>query len=103
MAKPTPAATLGLLFLDLVSTALVFNAVAVAYLHGAAGAGQLIVEPLFVPAAIIVFSIYLIEGYRAGTDMLSIDYTSQHAIALTGAMMSTLLLTYVVFPAGYPL
>jgi exopolysaccharide biosynthesis polyprenyl glycosylphosphotransferase len=103
MAKPTPAATFGLLILDLLSTALVFNIVGVAYLRGAVSTDHLIIEPLFVPAAIVVFSIYLIEGYHAGTDMLSVDYTSQHTIALVGAMLSTLLLTYAFIPGGYPL
>jgi exopolysaccharide biosynthesis polyprenyl glycosylphosphotransferase len=51
----------------------------------------------------LVVAIYLVEGYHVRTDMLSVDYASQHAIAVIGATTATLLLTYVVAPPGFEL
>ena len=101
MAKPALLTTLGLLTLDLVAIVVVFNAVG--FIRGLSSPEHLILAALAVPAAIIAVSIYLIEGYQTRTDMLSVDYTSQHSIALTGAMLSTLLLTFVFLPGGYEL
>jgi hypothetical protein len=47
--------------------------------------------------------VYLIDGYRDRTDMLSLDFASQHLIAMVGATLATLLLTFAVIPANYPL
>ncbi len=82
-----------LLGLDLVSLFLVFNIIR---FYWGVGGAHWIVAPLGWPFAALVFAIYLIDGYRARTDMMSLDYTSQHAIALLSAMVATLLLTYVV-------
>jgi exopolysaccharide biosynthesis polyprenyl glycosylphosphotransferase len=81
-----------LLALDVVLAVVVFNLMSV--IRGVPGAGQLL-WPLGLPIATIVFAVYLIEGYRMRTDMLSVDYASQHTIALLGAMLSTLLIVYV--------
>jgi exopolysaccharide biosynthesis polyprenyl glycosylphosphotransferase len=35
--------------------------------------------------------------------MISVDYTSQHAIALMSAMLGILLMTYVILPSGFEL
>lgn len=92
---------LGLVALDVITTIATFNAVI--YLRGISIGSGLLLEPLAGPILIVVGAIYLIEGYRPRTDMLSVDYTSQHAIALIGAMITTLLLTFVIIPKDYPL
>lgn len=93
--------SLVLVVLDLIASVVVFNIIS--YARGIAPAGKLVVEPLLAPIAAFTAAIYLVQGYRARTDMLSVDYASQHAISTMGAMITTLLLTYVVFPAGYEL
>jgi exopolysaccharide biosynthesis polyprenyl glycosylphosphotransferase len=47
------------------------------------------------PVPAVVVAIYLIQGYRPRTDMLSLEYASLHIIALIGAMLTTLLFAYV--------
>jgi exopolysaccharide biosynthesis polyprenyl glycosylphosphotransferase len=93
--------TLSLLGLDVIATIAVFNVVS--HLRGVAMSEHLILEPLKWPLGAIIFSIYLIDGYKARTDMLSVDYTSQHAIALAGSLVATLLFTFAFNPAGYEL
>ncbi len=51
----------------------------------------------------MVFAIYLIDCYKSRTDMMSLDYTSQHVIALALATLATLLLTFAFIPGGYSL
>ena len=93
--------TIALLALDVVSTLVVFNVVS--HFRGVGFSDHFIIDPLKWPLAAIVFSIYLIDGYKARTDMLSVDYTSQHTIALLGALVATLLFTFAFNPAGYEL
>jgi exopolysaccharide biosynthesis polyprenyl glycosylphosphotransferase len=62
---------------------------------------HLLLAPLALPITALFVAIYLIEGYKSRTDMLSVDYTSQQTIALIGAMLVTLLLTFVFIPEGY--
>ncbi len=100
--NPTRTTAFGLLALDLVVSIVTFNVVS-HYWGGLATAGHLVIFPLAGPIMITVFSIYLIEGYKARTDMLSVDYTSQHTIALIGAMLATFLLAYVFARPGYEL
>ena len=83
-----------LLGLDLVFLLLTFNLVRFSW--GIGGGAHWIIAPLALPFATLVFAIYLIDGYRARTDMMSLDYTSLHAIALLSAELGTLLMTYVV-------
>ena len=99
----TRTTAFALLALDAVTTIVVFNVVS--RLRGLGVADHLVLTPLAGPLGVIIFSIYLIEGYKTRTDMMSVDYTSQHAIALLGAMLATLLFTFVfVFvPEGYEL
>jgi exopolysaccharide biosynthesis polyprenyl glycosylphosphotransferase len=92
---------LALLALDVIASMIVFNLVT--YLRQVNFGGHLIVAPLIVPAFVIVVGIYLIDGYKARTDMLSVDYASQHAIALLTAMVVMLIVTYVFIPDGYQL
>lgn len=99
--NPTRATAYGLLALDMVGFVVVFNVIV--HLRGVEGVPNFLLVPLTLPIAVMAFAIYLIEGYKDRTDMLSVDYTSQHSIALTGAMLTTLLLTFVFVPGGYPL
>jgi len=90
-----------LVVLDSVAAVAVFNFISVA--RGLTVGSHLIIAPLTVPVAAFGLAIYLVQGYRPRTDMLSVDYASQHAIATLVAMCATLLITFVVFPAGYEL
>ena len=80
--------------LDLVFLVAVFNLLRFSW--GIGGSAHWIIAPLALPFASLVFAIYLIDGYRARTDLMSLDYTSLHAIALLSALLGTLLMTYVV-------
>lgn len=90
-----------LVVLDVIAAAAVFNLVSIA--RGVASPSHMLLAPLVGPVAALMVSVHLVQGYRARTDMLSVDYASQHSIALLGAMVMTLLLTYVFIPAGYEL
>jgi len=89
-----------LALLDAASVFVVFNVVSFAR---GLSAGPLTYSALIVPYLILTFAIYLIDGYRSRTDMLSLDYTSEHVIALLSALLTTLLLTFVLLPSGYEL
>ena len=92
---------LGLVALDVGTSIATFNVLI--HLRGITIGQGVVFTPLAGPILIAVCAIYLIEGYKPRTDMLSVDYTSQHAIALIGAMITTLLLTFVIIPKDYPL
>ncbi|PTY04666.1 polyprenyl glycosylphosphotransferase [Opitutaceae bacterium EW11] len=92
---------LGLVVVDTIALATVLNGMA--WARGILAFGGPIVEPLIIPLAALGIALYLIDGYKLHTDMLSLDYASQHSIALIAAMGGTLLLTFVVIPSGYPL
>jgi exopolysaccharide biosynthesis polyprenyl glycosylphosphotransferase len=94
------AVLLGLL--DLAALVLVFNLAVAGYLHRPNEHG-IIFTPLLAPFAILVIALYLIDGYKSRTDMISVDYTSQHILALGSTLVATLLLTYTIIPEGYPL
>jgi exopolysaccharide biosynthesis polyprenyl glycosylphosphotransferase len=85
--------------LDCLTTLAVFNIVS----HYWGVSNHLIIGPAFVPLGILMVAIALIDGYQIRTDMLSVDYTSLHAIAVISAMVATLLLTYVFIPGGFEL
>lgn len=91
--------TLGLILLDAMAVVLCFNFAM--YLRGIPGG--FVVTPLLVPMVISMLAIYLVDGYKSHTDMMSVDYTSQHSIALLAALVITVLLTFVVVPGGYEL
>ncbi|MFZ5495218.1 MAG: exopolysaccharide biosynthesis polyprenyl glycosylphosphotransferase [Verrucomicrobiota bacterium] len=93
--------TLALVVLDALAVFLVFNFVA--WTRGVAGWDALIVAPLALPLAMHVIAVYLIDGYSPRSDMMSVTYTSLHTIALLVVALCTLLLTFVVIPAGFPL
>ncbi len=93
--------TLALVALDTIAVFLVFNFVA--WTRGVAHWDSLIMAPLILPVAMHVLAVYLIDGYSPRSDMMSVTYTSLHTIALVGVTLLTLLLTFVVIPAGFPL
>ena len=64
---------LALLGLDLVFLLTVFNLIRFSW--GVGGGSHWIITPLIGPFVALVFAIYLIDGYRARTDMMSLDYT----------------------------
>lgn len=95
--KTAPA----LFALDLITTVAVFCTVSSLYLRGLNTDWHYVQVILAGPVPAVVIAIYLIEGYKARTDMLSLDYASQHIIALIGAMIATLILAYVFkFPTA---
>jgi exopolysaccharide biosynthesis polyprenyl glycosylphosphotransferase len=88
-----------LLLLDLAMTVLVFNVIS----HFRGVADHLLLGTLVPPMIALVFALYLIEGYRPKTDMISVDYASQHTIAMIAALLATLLYTFAFVTGGYAL
>lgn len=88
-----------LLLLDVAMVVLVFNFAG--YLRGVPS--QILLGALIPPTLFLVGAIFLIDGYRTRTDMLSVDYASQHAIATISALLATLLYTYVFVSSSYSL
>src|SRR4051794_31302347 len=86
------------LALDVFTAIAVFNIVR--YFRGGIVAEHFILFPLIGPVAVILFSIYLIDGYNTRTDMLSVDYTSQHSIAIISTMLATLLFLFAFISEG---
>ncbi len=91
--------SLAIAALDATATLLVFNLIG----HYRGITDHFVVLPLLGPLAALGFALYLIDGYRARPDMMSLDYTSLHVIAVVSAMLGTLLLTFVFVPGGYEL
>ena len=90
-----------LVLLDTLVVFLVFNFTA--WARGLIEHGNWIGTALVPPWLLVLAAIYLIDGYRSRTEMMSADYTSHHLMALLVAMLGVLLLTYVVIPSDYPL
>ncbi|MBW8782073.1 MAG: exopolysaccharide biosynthesis polyprenyl glycosylphosphotransferase [Verrucomicrobia bacterium] len=90
-----------LVSLDLGMLVFIFNVVG--WLRGIIPAEEFVLVPLLGPAALLILVIYLIDGYKSRTDMMSLDYTSQHIIALAAAMLATLTITFALIPSGYTL
>ncbi len=91
--------TLGLLGLDCMAVLTCFNLAL--YLRALINAPVL--TPLFLPLVACLLAIFLVDGYKSHTDMMSLEYTSQHAIAMLSALVFILLLTFVFVPSGYEL
>lgn len=87
--------------LDAIAVFSIFNLVL--WLRGAQPWGHLVIWPLLAPYALLGAALYLIDGYRSGTEMMSLDYTSLHVLASAAALIGTLLLTFVVIPDNFPL
>lgn len=98
---PHRKTTLVLLSLDTAVLMTVFNAVA--WARGIIDFGHWILEPLLIPLALVIVVFYLIDGYKAQTDMLSLDYTSEHIIATLAAFVGTLLFTFVFLTGNFAL
>jgi exopolysaccharide biosynthesis polyprenyl glycosylphosphotransferase len=98
---PRRLAPLLLLALDLVCLVVVFHVVS--WLRGSPGPGAFNNPALLVPFAVLFLAVYLIDGYSIRTDMLSLAYTSQHAIALLAGMLLMLLVTFVFIRDPYSL
>ncbi|HEX2100653.1 MAG TPA: exopolysaccharide biosynthesis polyprenyl glycosylphosphotransferase [Candidatus Synoicihabitans sp.] len=90
-----------LLGLDALAVLTVFNVTV--WMRGFLPWGHVIVGPLLGPFLLLAAALYLIDGYRSGTAMMSLDYTSLHVVAVAAALVGTLLLTFVFAPADYPL
>ncbi|HEY1107310.1 MAG TPA: exopolysaccharide biosynthesis polyprenyl glycosylphosphotransferase [Opitutaceae bacterium] len=88
-----------LLVLDACAIFAVFNFIAALRGLSLHGEGVLLIE--LIPAYLLAtFALYLIDGYTLRTDMTSLDYASQHLIALTLAGLAALLLTFAVIPSS---
>jgi exopolysaccharide biosynthesis polyprenyl glycosylphosphotransferase len=87
-----------LLFLDSLSILVVFGLGG--YLRGI-DIHEFPLEVMLIPVGLVVAALYLIDGYKPRTDMMSLDYTSQHAIALLSAMICLLLLSFVVISDNF--
>ena len=93
--------TFALVLLDALAVVVAFNAVA--WTWGVIQWNGIVLLPLALPVVMHCLAIYLIDGYNARTDMMSVTYTSLHAIALVFVLLFTLLLTYAFIPAGFAL
>jgi exopolysaccharide biosynthesis polyprenyl glycosylphosphotransferase len=96
---PNRKISLLLLVADTLAVVAVFNLVI--FLRGLTPA--LFIASLSAPAAVFLFSLLLIDGYGASSDMLSVDYASIHFIATFSACIATLLLTFAFIPPGFEL
>jgi len=92
---------LALILLDVLSVIAVFNILSI--LRGVGTSEHVIIFPLVAPILALVFALYLIDGYSSRADMISLDYTSLHTIALVNSLIATLLMTYVIMPSGFEL
>ncbi|HVS53802.1 MAG TPA: exopolysaccharide biosynthesis polyprenyl glycosylphosphotransferase [Opitutaceae bacterium] len=84
---------------DVASLVVLFNVIA--FFRGVVPWNAPILAPLILPCVFFLTALYLIEGYNAQADFLSLEYASQHIIALVLVTLATLLATFVVFPAGF--
>jgi len=87
--------------IDLISTLVVF--VVLGSLRGIEINPAYLCSVLAAPFLTILLSLSLIDGYKARANMLSVDYASQHTIAMFMAMILTLLMTYVAITTSFAL
>ena len=99
--KPSRRFSTALLFGDVASVFAAFNTVAI--LRGIADFSSPLLWPLLVPAAFVLVGLALIDGYSPRTDFLSLDYASQHLLAILAAALGTVLVTYVLLTGGFSL
>lgn len=95
--------TLALLIGDITSVYLAFNAVAWFWLRNTYDIANPLTWSLLLPAGLLTFAFALIDGYDAKTDFLSLDYVSQHLLAIIGALLATVFFTYVAVTAEFAL
>lgn len=99
--NPARKISLGLFALDLLAIFAVFNALS--WIRGISADQGLLLTTLLVPALLLWAALYLVDGYQARTDMMSLDYASEHSIAIIAAMLTTLLITYAFIYRDFPL
>jgi exopolysaccharide biosynthesis polyprenyl glycosylphosphotransferase len=75
---------LWLLVLDAAALVAVFNILG--WARGLYWSGEFLVQPFLLPLGVLVVALYLIDGYKLRTDMLSVNYTSEHTIALLSVL-----------------
>jgi exopolysaccharide biosynthesis polyprenyl glycosylphosphotransferase len=99
--KPSRRFSIALVLGDVASVFLAFNTVAV--IRGLPAPYSLLDWSLFVPVGFVLGVLALIDGHSPRTDFLSLDYASQHVLAVLAAAVGTMLVTYVVFTGGFAL
>ncbi|WP_221032910.1 sugar transferase [Actomonas aquatica] len=87
-----------LLGLDTLVVFVTFNLLG--QLRGILGAGNWLLSPLLTPWVFTVVGLFLIDGYRSRTEMMSADYTSQHFVAIAFALLATLIVSFVLITEG---
>jgi len=93
--------SLALLAFDGLWVATVFPMIG--WLRGAPGPSISDLSSLLIPYGVFILVVYLIDGYSTRTDMLSLGYASQHAIALLAGMVVMMLVTFVFIKDPYSL
>lgn len=74
-----------------------------AFVRGLLPGSLYLPSDLLLPFGLLVILLYLIDGYKPRTDMMGLDYTSQHVIAVGGAATLVLLFTYVFITSSFSL
>jgi exopolysaccharide biosynthesis polyprenyl glycosylphosphotransferase len=93
--------SLAFLLLDIGSVFAAFNAIAA--LRGLPVWQHPLLASLLIPGGLLIVALYLIDGYHLHNDMLSLDYSSQHIIAILSTLLITMMVTFAVIPSGYSL
>jgi len=88
-----------LLALDAAALIGVFNLLG--WIRGLYWSGEFLVEPFLLPLGVLIVGLYLIDGYKLRTDMLSVNYTSEHTIALLSVLVVMSLITFVFLTEFY--
>jgi len=83
-----------LVALDTLVLLAVFNVLAA--VRGLVSPGSLLLAPYLLPLGFLLVGLYLIDGYRLRTDMLSLAYTSEHLIALGCVLLALLFVTFAL-------
>lgn len=99
--KSSRRLTLALLLGDLASVFLAFNLVAAA--RRIVDPSAPLLEPLLIPAALVLVATALIDGYSSRADHLTLDYASQHVLAVLAAALGTVLVTFVLITGDFAL
>lgn len=84
---------------DTVALLAVFNLLG--WVRGLYWSGEIVIQPFFLPLGVLVVGLYLIDGYKLRTDMLSVNYTSEHSIALLSVLTVMSLITFVLLTDFY--
>ena len=90
---------LWLLLLDSVALIVVFNVLG--WARGLYWSGDFLVQPFLLPLGVLIVALYLIDGYKLRTDMLGVNYTSEHTIALLSVLVVMSLIVFVFLTDFY--